>query len=184
MKLTAPMLDMLRSIREWADPGHHLRGASEHGGSDQTLRALVARGLVASVFNPVLTEAGRAFFDPHGDAAPLTPDQLVKFGGRVRKSIGSGDAAKILAANLGVESRHAFLAVQAARAEGDRRDGIVAALKRSMDGGDPSLTEALFAAGFTHRPGRMYQQEILDAAGAVVFTGTAGDTWAWLKART
>lgn len=52
----------------------------------------------------------------------------------------------------------------------------------------PTLTEALAAAGFTHEPatGRgvgPYGRNVLDAAGRVVFTGDAHQTWAWLRER-
>lgn len=48
----------------------------------------------------------------------------------------------------------------------------------------PTLTEALAAAGFTHRRAATYattgSHDILDASGAVVFTGAAHHTWEWL----
>lgn len=50
----------------------------------------------------------------------------------------------------------------------------------------PTLTEALAARGYSHaaatrRTGiRPYARDVMDAAGRVVFTGTAHEVWAWL----
>ena len=57
--LTPAMRAMLRSLRDYGDHEHHLRGRSEFGGAFKTLRALVRRGLVTDVFAPKITEAGR-----------------------------------------------------------------------------------------------------------------------------
>ncbi len=46
----------------------------------------------------------------------------------------------------------------------------------------PTLSQALAAIGYSHTPsGRGYAHDVVDAAGAVVFEGTAGDVWAWLR---
>ena len=47
---------------------------------------------------------------------------------------------------------------------------------------DPTLTEALAARGLSHRKGAApgYSHEIL-RGNEVVFTGTAAETWTWLR---
>jgi hypothetical protein len=61
-KLPSPqMLAMLRSLRDYDDYGHHLRGAAQHGGASGTLCALIHRGWVSSSdrCRIALTAAGR-----------------------------------------------------------------------------------------------------------------------------
>lgn len=50
-----------------------------------------------------------------------------------------------------------------------------------------TLTEALRAAGYTHRPpvdrrAPLSHREVVDASGRVVFTGNWEAAWAWLTA--
>lgn len=46
-----------------------------------------------------------------------------------------------------------------------------------------SLNDALHALGYTTRPARaMHKKDILKG-GVVVFTGAAGEVWAWLRER-
>lgn len=50
----------------------------------------------------------------------------------------------------------------------------------------PTLTGALCALGYTHRPAPAPgpgRREVLDATGAVVCTGTASEVWLWLHDR-
>lgn len=46
----------------------------------------------------------------------------------------------------------------------------------------PSLSEALAARGYTHRPAAvgMYRRDIIDGRGVVVYSGTASEVWDWL----
>ena len=48
---------------------------------------------------------------------------------------------------------------------------------------DPTLTQALAASGLSHRPAGVNRREILDSKGEVLFRGTAGETWTWLRSR-
>lgn len=60
MKLAAysyPMQRMLAAILLHGDPGHYLRGRSEHGGANGTRHALFTRGAIDGKGN--LTEQGR-----------------------------------------------------------------------------------------------------------------------------
>lgn len=45
-----------------------------------------------------------------------------------------------------------------------------------------SLNEVLKSLGLAHCPGRYGLEDIVDSAGAVLFTGDAGRTWDWLRA--
>lgn len=45
----------------------------------------------------------------------------------------------------------------------------------------PTLTETLARMGLTHRPAEHQgRREVVDASGAVVVTGSAGEVWAWV----
>jgi hypothetical protein len=46
----------------------------------------------------------------------------------------------------------------------------------------PTLSEALAALSLAHTPAGHYRHDVVDAAGLVLFTGTASAVWAWLKA--
>jgi len=47
---------------------------------------------------------------------------------------------------------------------------------------EKTLTETLKDMGLTHRPAkRQFAREIVDGSGAVLFTGNALQTWAWLR---
>ena len=44
-----------------------------------------------------------------------------------------------------------------------------------------TLTETLARMGLTHRPAEHQgRREVVDASGAVVVTGSAGEVWAWV----
>lgn len=67
----------------------------------------------------------------------------------------------------------------------DRRKFAADFIKAVADAaGEPTLTDALLAAGYTHRKGDgvQYQREVVDGDGVVVFTGNAAAVWLWLKA--
>lgn len=47
---------------------------------------------------------------------------------------------------------------------------------------EQTLHDALLERGYTHRPSAAFNaRDIVDASGAVVYTGSASETWRWLK---
>ena len=45
-----------------------------------------------------------------------------------------------------------------------------------------TLNEVLKSLGLSHRPSRHGQEDNVDSVGTVLFTGSAGQTWNWLRA--
>lgn len=45
-----------------------------------------------------------------------------------------------------------------------------------------SLNEVLKSLGLSHRTSRHGLEDIVDSAGAVLYAGSAGQTWNWLRA--
>lgn len=53
---------------------------------------------------------------------------------------------------------------------------------RPLQAGDLTLNQVLTRLGYTTRPARReHSKDILDGAGAVVFTGVSHNTWEWLR---
>lgn len=75
-----------------------------------------------------------------------------------------------------MNSFHAFWAGSASASTTSGRP-VVKVLGR-----EPSLTDVLASLGMTRTPATNGQHLILDGAGEHVFTGTAIQTWRWLKA--
>jgi hypothetical protein len=66
MKLSAPMILMLRSIRDTGNPYDHLRTMSAHGGGSKTRDALERRGLaVMRAYGFSLTPLGKQTLHEH-----------------------------------------------------------------------------------------------------------------------
>jgi hypothetical protein len=57
--------------------------------------------------------------------------------------------------------------------------------RKPLDVGDMPLNRVLGVLGFTHKssqqPNGLHKHDVLDADDRVVFTGNAGDVWAWLR---
>jgi len=52
----------------------------------------------------------------------------------------------------------------------------------AIPAGSLTLNQVLARLGYATRPAKQYAKDILDARGAVVCTGNAGDVWDWLFA--